>query len=167
MTTPDMTRQSLAALAVAVLLPLGVGALGALATSGSVRTWYPTLVRPSFAPPSWVFGPTWTALYVMMGVASWLVWREGFARPDVRSALALYGVQLVFNLAWSWLFFGLRQPLTALVDIVVLLALVALTLARFASVSRAAAGLMLPYLAWVAFATALNGAFWWLNRNSA
>jgi tryptophan-rich sensory protein len=162
-----MTRHSLAALVVAVLLPLGVGALGALATSASVRTWYPTLVRPSFAPPSWVFGPTWTALYIMMGVASWLVWREGLARPDVRSALALYGVQLVFNLAWSWLFFGLRQPLVALVDIVVLLALVALTARRFAPVSRTAAGLMLPYLAWVAFATALNGAFWWLNRHSA
>jgi len=103
----------------------------------------------------------------MMGVASWLVWREGLARPDVRSALTLYGVQLAFNLAWSWLFFGLRQPLLALVDIVVLLALVAITVARFAPVSRTAAGLMLPYLAWVAFATALNGAFWWLNRPSA
>ena len=162
-----MTRQSLTALAAALLLPLGVGALGALATSASVRTWYSTLVRPSFAPPSWVFGPAWTALYVMMGVASWLVWREGLARPDVRSALTLYGVQLAFNLAWSWLFFGLRQPLLALVDIVVLLVLVAITVARFAPVSRTAAGLMVPYLAWVAFATALNGAFWWLNRPSA
>jgi translocator protein len=162
-----MTRQSLAALAAAVLLPLGVGALGGLATSTSVRTWYPNLVRPSFAPPSWLFGPVWTTLYVMMGVASWLVWREGFTKPEVRSALALYGVQLAFNLAWSWLFFGLRQPLLALIDIVVLLALVALTVGRFAPVSRTAAGLMLPYLVWVAFAAALNGAFWWLNRPSA
>ena len=162
-----MTRQSLAALAAALLLPLAVGALGALATSISVRSWYPTLVRPSFAPPSWLFGPVWTTLYIMMGIASWLVWREGLARPDVRSALALYGVQLGFNLAWSWFFFGLRQPLLALLDIVILLVLVALTVGRFAPVSRTAAGLMLPYLVWVAFATALNGAFWWLNRHPA
>jgi tryptophan-rich sensory protein len=85
----------------------------------------------------------------------------------VRSALAVYGVQLAFNLAWSWLFFGLRQPLVALIEIVVLLALIAITMARFAPLSRTAAGLMLPYLAWVAFATVLNGAFWWLNRHPA
>jgi tryptophan-rich sensory protein len=162
-----MTRQSLAALTAAVLLPLAVGALGGLATATSVRTWYPTLVRPSFAPPSWLFGPVWTTLYIMMGVASWLVWREGFARPEVRGALVLYAVQLAFNLAWSWLFFGLRQPLVALVDIVILLALVALTVGRFAPVSRTAAGLLLPYLAWVGFATALNAGFWWLNRHQA
>jgi len=162
-----VSRQSLAALAAAVLLPLAIGALGGLATSTSVRTWYPTLVRPAYAPPSWIFAPVWTVLYVMMGVASWLVWREGFARPDVRSALALYGVQLALNLAWSWLFFGLRQPLVALIEIVVLLALIAITMARFAPLSRTAAGLMLPYLAWVGFATVLNGAFWWLNRHPA
>lgn len=152
------------ALVVAVLLPLAVGGLGSLATFGAVREWYPTLVRPSFAPPTWVFGPVWTALYLMMGLACWLVWRHGIARPEVRSALVLYGVQLVFNLAWSWLFFGLRQPLLALLDIGILLALVALTAFRFDAVSRAAAGLMLPYLAWVTFATVLNAGFWWLNR---
>jgi tryptophan-rich sensory protein len=100
----------------------------------------------------------------MMGVASWLVWREGAARLEVRSALALYGIQLVFNLAWSWLFFRLRQPSVALINIVVLLALIAVTAQRFAAVSRIASVLMLPYLAWVAFATALNAGFWWLNR---
>lgn len=159
-----MNLRSVAALIVCVALPLVVGALGALGTLDGVQTWYPTLRRPSFAPPSWLFGPVWTTLYVMMGVASWLVWREGAARPEVRSALALYGIQLAFNLAWSWLFFGLRQPTAALVDIVVLLALIAVTAQRFAAVSRIAAMLMLPYLAWVAFATALNAGFWWLNR---
>jgi tryptophan-rich sensory protein len=111
-----------------------------------------------------VFGPVWTTLYLMMGVASWLAWRQGFARPEVRGALAFYGVQLVFNLAWSWLFFGLRRPFIALIDIVVLLALIAITALRFAAVSGPAAVLLLPYLAWVAFATALNAAYWWLNR---
>jgi len=132
----------------------------------SVRTWYPALVRPSFAPPPWVFGPVWTTLYVMMGVASWLVWRQGFGRLEVRSALVFYGVQLVFNLAWSWLFFGLQKPFLALLDIVVLLVLIGVTAIRFAAVSRGAALLLLPYLAWVAFATVLNGGFWWLNRPS-
>lgn len=161
-----MTPRSLAILVVAVLLPLVVGVLGSFSTMDSVRTWYPTLVRPSFAPPTWVFGPVWTMLYAIMGVASWLVWRQGVARPEVQTALALYGTQLVFNLAWSWLFFGLRQPFAALIEIVVLLALIAFTTLRFAAVSRPAATLMLPYLAWVAFATVLNGGFWWLNRPS-
>lgn len=151
-------------LVIAVLVPLAVGGLGSLLTFDAVRTWYPSLVRPSFAPPSFVFGPVWTTLYVMMGVASWLVWRRGLERPEVRGALILYAIQLCLNLAWSGLFFGLRQPLLALVEIVVLLVLIAMTAVRFAAVSRPAAVLMVPYLAWVSFATVLNGAFWWLNR---
>lgn len=159
-----MTFRSSTALIVAVLVPLAVGMLGSFSTMDSVRTWYPTLVRPSFAPPAWVFGPVWTTLYVMMGVASWRVWCQGSARPEVRSALLVYGVQLVFNLVWSWLFFGLQRPFVALLDIVVLLVLIGVTTIRFAAVSRGAALLLLPYLAWVAFATVLNGGFWWLNR---
>ena len=161
-----MTIRSLAVLISGVLLPLVVGVLGSFSTMDSVRTWYPTLVRPSFAPPTWVFGPVWTTLYVMMGVASWLVWRQGFAKPEVRSALVLYGVQLVPNLMWSWLFFKLQRPFVAMVDIVLLLVLIGATAIRFAAVSRGAALLLLPYLAWVAFATVLNGGFWWLNRQS-
>ncbi len=159
-----MTIRSLAVLIAAVLLPLVVGVWGSFSTMDSVRTWYPTLVRPSFAPPASVFGPVWTTLYVMMGVASWLVWRQGFVRPEVQGALAFYGIQLVFNLAWSWLFFGLQQPLVALLEIMVLLTLIAVTAFRFRPVSRTAAILMLPYLAWVTFATVLNAGFWWLNR---
>jgi benzodiazapine receptor len=152
-------------LVLAVLLPLAVGALGSLPTFGAVRDWYPTLVRPSFAPPTWVFGPVWSTLYAMMGVASWLVWRQGVARPGVRTALTLYAVQLAFNFAWSWLFFGMRRPFLALLEILVLLALVGATAVRFAAASRGAALLMAPYFAWVAFAALLNGGFWWLNRS--
>lgn len=162
-----MTPRHIVVLILAMLLPLVVGVLGSFSTMESVRTWYPTLVRPSFAPPSWVFGPVWTTLYLMMGVASWLVWRQGLAKPEVRSALASYGVQLILNLAWSWLFFGLKRPFLALLDIVVLLVLIGVTTLRFAAVSRGAALLMAPYLAWAAFATVLNGGFWWLNRESA
>ncbi len=148
----------------ALALPLAVGALGAIGTGAAVATWYQTLVRPSFAPPSWVFGPVWTVLYLMMGWASWLVWRAGWRRPEVRAALALYLVQLAFNLAWSFLFFGLRRPDLALAEILVLFALIVWTLARFAPLARAAAWLLVPYAAWVAFAAVLNGGFWWLNR---
>lgn len=153
------------ALIVAVALPVLVGVFGSIFTVSAVKEWYPTLVRPSFAPPSWVFGPVWTVLYVMMGVASWLVWRQGATEPGVRRALTLYAVQLAFNLAWSWLFFGIQRPFFALLEIAVLLVLIGTTTLLFASVSRAAAVLMLPYLAWVAFATVLNGSFWWLNRS--
>jgi tryptophan-rich sensory protein len=159
-----VTPRAVVTLAGAVLLPLAVGALGSLATFDAVRVWYPTLVRPSFAPPAWVFGPVWTALYVMMGVASWLVWRKRHAQPAARGALSFYAVQLLLNLAWSWIFFDLHQPLAALVEITVLLVAIALTTLRFRAVSGAAAALMLPYLAWVSFATALNAGFWWLNR---
>lgn len=155
---------SLLRLLVAVALPLAVGILGAFATVDSVRDWYPSLVRPSFAPPSWVFGPVWTTLYVMMGVASWMVWRTGAGTPEVRGALVIYGVQLALNFAWSPLFFGLRQPALALVDIVLLLGLVAWTAVRFFRVSKPAGWLLIPYLGWVGFATALNAGFWWLNR---
>lgn len=148
----------------AVLLPLAVGGLGSLATIGGVRTWYPTLVRPSFAPPDWVFGPVWTLLYLMMGTASWLVWRAGADRPEVRSALILYLLQLGLNLAWSWLFFGLHRPGLALIEILALLALILWTMLRFAPISTAAAWLLVPYAAWVMFATVLNAGFWWLNR---
>jgi tryptophan-rich sensory protein len=154
----------LGALIFAILLPLLVGGLGGLVTAGAVREWYPTLARPSFAPPSWVFGPVWTLLYLAMGVASRLVWRSGSTRPDVRGALVLYAVQLALNLAWSCLFFGLRRPLLALIEIVVLLGVIVATALRFAAVSNAAGLLMLPYVAWVAFATLLNAGFWWLNR---
>lgn len=155
---------SLFRLLVAVALPLAAGILGAFLTVDSVRDWYPSLVRPSFAPPSWVFGPVWTTLYVMMGVASWMVWRTGAGTPEVRGALVIYGVQLALNFAWSPLFFGLRQPALALVDIVLLLGLVAWTVVRFYRVSKPAGWLLIPYLGWVAFATVLNAGFWWLNR---
>jgi len=150
--------------AAALLLPLVVGGLGAVATSRGVATWYPTLVRPSFAPPNWVFGPVWTTLYLMMGWASWLVWRAGPERGEVRAALALYLVQLACNLAWSFLFFGLHMPGVAFVEILILLALILATIVRFAPISAAAAWLLGPYALWVAFASVLNGAFWWLNR---
>jgi benzodiazapine receptor len=141
----------LAAVAVVAL----VGGLAA----GSAAATYRALELPAFAPPSWLFGPVWTVLYVLMAVAAWLVWREsGWNR-----ALTLWSVQLVLNLAWTPLFFSAGWYAAALVDIVALLVLVALTVVAAARSSRLAAGLLVPYLLWVAFATALNAAIVVLN----
>ena len=124
--------------------------------------WYARLERPSFNPPSSVFGPVWTALYLMMGIAAWLVWkRDGFT--GARAALALYLAQLVANAAWSWLFFGRHAIGLALIDISVLWLLILATLIRFWRHSRPAGLLLVPYLLWVSFATLLNYAFLRLN----
>lgn len=152
------------ALVLAVVVPEAVGALSGVVTARSVRTWYVGIAKPGFTPPSWVFAPVWTSLYLLMGVASWLVWRQGGQRPEVRVALLVYGVHLVLNGAWSLVFFGAKRPGWALAEILVLDVSVVLTALLFLRISRLAGGLMVPYVLWVAFATALNGGIWWLNR---
>jgi len=140
---------------------LGVGLLGSLWTQAGVRTWYPTLVKPSFNPPAWLFGPVWTALYVLMGVAVALVWHKSMR---INVAVALFIVQLVLNALWSLLFFKLRSPFWGLVDIFALWILLFLTLVQFFRIQATAGWLLLPYLLWVSFATVLNAAIFWLNR---
>jgi tryptophan-rich sensory protein len=133
--------------------------LGAVFMPGD---WYARLKKPSWNPPAWIFGPVWTSLYAMMAVAAWLVWkRGGFAAR--RGPLALFLAQLVLNAAWTPLFFGLHQPGFACAEIVSLWLAIAVTLATFRPLSRAAAWLLAPYLAWVTFAAALNLALWRLN----
>ena len=155
--------RSRARLAALVALCLGVGALGGIFTSSSVSTWYRALARPSFTPPGWIFGPVWTALYVLMAVAAWLVWRAAGTARRARGPLALFGAQLALNLGWSAVFFGLRRPDLAALEIVVLWAAILATLLAFGRRSRLAAALLAPYLAWVTFAAALNLAIWRLN----
>jgi translocator protein len=142
---------------------LVVGVLAGITTAHSVTTWYPSLVKPTWNPPSWVFAPVWTTLYVMMGVAAWLVWRRGTDIVGVRVALSVFWVQLFFNLAWSFLFFGARSPMLALADVVLLWLALALCVRNFFRVAKEPGLLMLPYLAWVSFAACLNFAIWRLN----
>jgi len=151
-------------LVVALAIPLIVGGLGGIATASSIPTWYRTLEKPVWNPPDQVFGPVWTLLYILMGVALWLVWRLGWDIPPVRMALALFGVQLLFNLLWSLIFFGLHSPGWALLEIVVLWALILATLLQFYRLQPVAGWLLVPYQLWVTFAAALNAAIWWLNR---
>ncbi len=145
-----------------IALPLLAGTLGSLSTMSEVRGWYTTLAKPSFNPPSWVFGPVWTTLYVLMAVSIWLVWRS--PAPEARMTKITWFIMLACNAAWSPLFFGLHRPDLALIDIALyLVALGALT-RLFWSQSRLAFALHLPHVLWVAFAAVLNGAIWWLNR---
>jgi tryptophan-rich sensory protein len=140
-------------------LCLLVGAVAGTVTTGAVRGWYLSLSRPPGTPPTWIFAPVWTALYVMIGVAGWLVWRRcGAAGP-----LRLWGWQLAANALWTPAFFGLHSPALAMLVVVVMLVLLGLTIRAFLGVHRAAAGLLLPYLAWSSFAAYLNAGFWWLN----
>lgn len=155
-------RQGLALLAF-VALCLAIGAIGGAVTSTSVDTWYQQLRKPSFNPPDWVFGPVWTALYVAMAVAAWRVWRRDGLR-GAPLAMGLFAFQLALNLAWSVLFFGARQIGFALVDIVLLLAAIVAMALAFRRADGVAALLILPYAAWVGFATLLNAALWHLNR---
>jgi tryptophan-rich sensory protein len=151
-------------LVIAVALPVVVGGLSGFATAKGVSDWYPTLVKPSFNPPAWVFGPVWTVLYIMMGVAAYLVWLRGFDSEGVRAALAVFVIQLALNGLWSILFFGMQQPGWALAEIVVLWVAIGATVWLFWRVVPAAGVLLLPYWAWVSFATVLNASLWWLNR---
>jgi tryptophan-rich sensory protein len=148
---------------IALAAPLAVGLLSGLATAGGVRDWYPTLAKPSFNPPDWLFGPVWTVLYLLMGVAAWLVWRRA-DEARVGTPLLLFAAQLLLNGLWSVLFFGLRSPGVAAVEILVLWLLIGLTIRAFRRVSVPAAVLLTPYWAWVTFAAALNLAIWMMNR---
>lgn len=153
---------SILVLALFIALCLGVSAAGAWFTSGSVATWYPALRKPVWSPPAWVFGPVWTALYVMMATAAWLVWRKA-GLSGAPGALGIFALQLALNAAWSPLFFGLRSPAAGLMDIVALWIAIGVTLFAFWRIVPLAAVLMVPYWLWVSFATALNFALWRMN----
>lgn len=154
-----MTGKSLIGLLLWIVISFLPGAFGGRFLPGE---WYRALDKPPWTPPGWVFGPAWTLLYLSMGVAAWLVWRErGWARAAL--PLGLFCLQLVFNGLWSWLFFGLRRPDWALADIVILWVAIAATIVAFWGVRPLAGGLLLPYLAWVSFATALNLEIWRRN----
>jgi tryptophan-rich sensory protein len=151
------------ALAACVAGPLAVGAVAGIATSSGMDGWYQSLRKPAFNPPGWVFGPVWTTLYALMGLGLFLVWRSPRG-PGRRLALAIFGVQLALNFAWSFLFFRFHLPGAALAELILLwLAVLAMILA-FRKVRPAAAWLQVPYLLWVGFAGILNASIWFHNR---
>ncbi|WP_276388584.1 TspO/MBR family protein [Eudoraea chungangensis] len=158
-----LLKKTLTYIAISVTICLAIGFLSGFATQSSVNDWYLELNKPSFTPPNWLFGPVWTILYVLMGVAAGLVWAKGFYHVWVKTALYNFGFQLLVNALWSIVFFGLKNPFIALLIILVLLALILLTIKWFNVVSKTAAYLLIPYFIWVCFATILNYKIWELN----
>ncbi len=150
-------------LAASIAVPLVAGLVGSLFTIPSIPTWYAQLAKPAFTPPSWVFGPVWTVLYVLMGIAFFLVWQKNFKGAGRNAAIGAYALQLALNVLWSIVFFGMHSPLAGLVVIALLWVSIAATIAVFSRVSKAAAWLLLPYLLWVSFASLLNYSVWVLN----
>ncbi|MFA6314856.1 MAG: TspO/MBR family protein [Candidatus Paceibacterota bacterium] len=150
-------------LAVAIIVSELAGIIGSVFTISAIPTWYATLTRPALNPPSWLFGPVWTTLYLLMGIAAFLVWNKGLDRKDVRKALAVFGLQLVLNAAWSIIFFGLHSPLWAFVDIAFMWFTIIWTMFLFYKISKPAMWLLLPYILWVSFAGYLNFMIWILN----
>lgn len=148
---------------IAVVICLGIGFLSGFSTQSSIETWYTTLNKPSFNPPNWIFAPVWTLLYILMGVAAGIVWSKGYYHKWVKTAMYHFVFQLLFNGLWSIVFFGFQSPGLALIVILILLALIALTYKWFKVVSNTAAYLLIPYFAWVLFATVLNFSIWQLN----
>lgn len=146
-----------------VVMCFGVSVLGGRAVAPALAIWYPGLVKPSWTPPSWVFGPVWTLLYPLVAVAGWLAWREGRSRVGT----LLFLLQLSLNAAWPWIFFGERRIDLALLCVALLWLAILGTIRAFWRVSPGAAVLLLPYLGWVGFATALNAAIWFLNVGGA
>jgi benzodiazapine receptor len=150
-------------LVLSIVICQGAGFLGSLATMPSIATWYKTIAKPSFNPPNAVFGPVWITLYALMAVALFLIWKRGAATVGVKSAMILFFAQLVLNTLWSVLFFGLHQPMWAFFEILVLWLFILLTLIAFWRIALPAGLLLVPYLLWVSFASALNFAIWRLN----
>ncbi len=133
-----------------------VGIISTPFTLAAIPTWYSTLNKPPFSPPNWIFGPVWTALYFLMGVAAFLIWKKGLKNKQVKKALTYFVAQLAFNFLWSFLFFGLHSPILGLLDILILWVLILITMIKFYKLSKPAVYLLIPYILWVSFATILN-----------
>lgn len=140
------------------------GVIGSIFTVPALSAWYANLAKPELAPPNWVFGPVWTSLFALMGIAAFLVWQKGLERREVKIALGIFLGQLALNTFWSVIFFGLQNPGGALIEIAVLWTMILWTIIAFYKISRPATYLLLPYILWVSFAAYLNYAIWSLNR---
>ncbi len=139
------------------------GIIGSVFTTSSIPGWYANINKPSFNPPNWVFAPVWTTLFLLMGIALFLIWRKGLKEKDVKIAFSVFIFHLVLNTLWSILFFGLESPFAAFIEIIFLWAAILISIILFFRISRIAGYLLIPYLLWVSFASVLNFAIWKLN----
>ena len=150
-------------LVTAIIVSELAGIIGTIFTVSAIPNWYATLAKPALNPPSWIFGPVWTTLYLLMGIAAFLVWKKGWEHKGVKVALGVFIFQLILNAAWSIIFFGLHSPLWAFVDIVLMWISIVWTMILFYKISKPAMWLLAPYILWVSFAAYLNYSILILN----
>lgn len=150
-------------LLLSIVICQAAGIIGSFFTAPNILTWYKALNKPTFAPPNWVFAPVWTILFLLMGIALYLVWKQGWNAPGVRMAMILFYIHLIVNILWSAVFFGLRAPFAGFFVIIALWFLILITMIYFNSVSKPAGILLIPYIAWVSFASILNFMLYRLN----
>jgi len=159
-----MKAKQISKFAASLLLPLGIGAIAGIFTSKAIPGWYASLNQPSFNPPNWVFGPVWTTLYIIMGISLFLIWKLDVGK-ERNQAILVFMLQLLLNFCWSFFFFYFKIIGIALIDIVALWIMIVIMLIRFYKLKPLAAYINIPYLLWVTFATALNAAYFFLNRS--
>jgi translocator protein len=150
-------------LILSILIVFVAGSIGTLATTSELTTWYAALTKPSWTPPNWAFGPIWTTLYILMGIALFLVWREGLDRKDVKFAILIFAVQLFLNILWSLVFFGMHSIFGGLILILILWIAIFANIIAFYVISKPAGLLLIPYLIWVSIASYLNYTVYLLN----
>jgi benzodiazapine receptor len=153
--TAGMNMKRSYKLIISILIPLAIGYFGSIFTSSSINSWYPTINKPHFTPPNWIFAPVWTTLFVLMGLAFYFVWQEGYSQKT-KPSFFVYFFQLSLNLLWSFFFFGLRSPPLGFIDIVLLWSVIMLNIYLFYKISKLSGYLLIPYLVWVTIALVLN-----------
>ncbi|MBI2598419.1 MAG: tryptophan-rich sensory protein [Candidatus Diapherotrites archaeon] len=150
-------------LIISIVICQAAGLVGSIFTFPAIAGWYSTIQKPVFTPPNWVFAPVWTTLFLLMGISLYLVWNKGFENKKSKTAVSVFGLQLGLNVLWSFLFFGLQNPLLAFIEIILLWLAILATIILFYRISKSASYLLIPYLLWVSFATFLNYSIWVLN----
>lgn len=158
-----MSKTKIFKFLLAILICQAAGLVGFIFTRPAISSWYMGIEKPSFNPPNWIFAPVWTLLFLLMGISLYLVWKKGWQEKIVRSAIFVFSAQLILNIVWSLLFFGLKSPFFAFVEIIILWLAIFLTIIKFNKVSSTAGLLLLPYIIWVSFAAFLNFFIWRLN----
>ncbi|MDD2666793.1 MAG: tryptophan-rich sensory protein [Methanocellales archaeon] len=158
-----MKINNIPSLVYSILICQLAGIIGSFFTFPSIPTWYAALEKPSFSPPNWLFSPVWIALFLLMGVSLYLVWISGAKTRYVKMALTLFGIQLALNVLWSIIFFGLKSPFYAFIEMAILWVAILLTIFQFFKISKTAAYLLIPYILWVSFAAVLNFSIWIIN----
>ncbi len=150
-------------LVISIIISQLAGIIGSIFTTSEIPNWYSNLIKPSLNPPSWLFGPVWITLYILMGISAFLIWKNGLEQKNIKKSLSLFIIQLIFNSSWSIVFFKFHNPGLALINIIILWILILCTIISFHKISKTASRLLIPYILWVSFATYLNYAIYALN----